>query len=78
MFACLCRATPRAGVSGAARYYGKPLADKEFLAVGSGYRKILEFITSHGTVTALGVEGTGSYGPKSPEPCAVRVFVCWR
>lgn len=42
--------------------HGKPLADKEFLAVGSGYRKIVDFITSHGTVTAVGVEGTGSYG----------------
>lgn len=42
--------------------HGKPLADKEFLAVGSGYRKIIDFITSHGTVTAVGVEGTGSYG----------------
>lgn len=42
--------------------YGKPLADREFLGVGSGYRKILDFMTSHGTVTAVGVEGTGSYG----------------
>lgn len=42
--------------------HGKPLADKEFLAVGSGYRKIMDFITSHGTVIAVGVEGTGSYG----------------
>ncbi|WP_444541733.1 IS110 family transposase [Arthrobacter liuii] len=42
--------------------HGKPLADKEFLAVGSGYRKIVEFIASYGTVTAVGVEGTGSYG----------------
>jgi transposase len=42
--------------------HGKPLADREFLAVGSGYRKIVEFITSHGTVTAVGVEGTRSYG----------------
>jgi transposase len=42
--------------------YGKPLADKEFLAVGSGYRKIVEFITSYGPVSAVGVEGTGSYG----------------
>ena len=42
--------------------YGKPLADREFLAVGSGYRKIVDFITSHGTVTAVGIEGTGSYG----------------
>jgi transposase len=42
--------------------HGKPLADKEFLAVGSGYRKIVDFITSRGIVTAVGVEGTGSYG----------------
>lgn len=42
--------------------HGKPLADREFLAVKSGYRKIVDFITSHGTVTAVGVEGTGSYG----------------
>lgn len=42
--------------------HGKPLADKEFLAVGSGYRKIIDFITSYGTVIAIGVEGTGSYG----------------
>lgn len=42
--------------------HGKPLADREFLAVGSGYRKILDFITGYGTVTAVGVEGTGSYG----------------
>ena len=42
--------------------HGKPIADREFLAVGSGYRKIVDFIASHGTVTAIGVEGTGSYG----------------
>jgi Transposase len=42
--------------------HGKPLADKEFLAVGSGYRKIVDFINDYGAVTAVGVEGTGSYG----------------
>lgn len=42
--------------------YGKHLADKKFLAVGSGYREIAEYITSHGPVIAVGVEGTGSYG----------------
>ena len=41
---------------------GEHLADREFLAVGSGYRKIMEFITGFGPVTAVGVEGTGSYG----------------
>jgi transposase len=41
---------------------GERLADKEFLATGSGYRKIIEFITGFGIVLAIGVEGTGSYG----------------
>ena len=41
---------------------GEHLADKEFLAVGSGYRKIIDFITSFGTIVAVGVEDTGSYG----------------
>ena len=47
---------------GAIDEHGKPLADREFLAVRSGYRKIVDFITGCGTVTAVGVEGTGSYG----------------
>jgi transposase len=41
---------------------GRPIADREFLAVGSGYRQIIEFLHKHGTVEAVGVEGTGSYG----------------
>lgn len=41
---------------------GEHLADRGFLAVGSGYRKIVEFITGPGPVSAAGVEGTGSYG----------------
>ena len=42
--------------------YGKRLGDRKFLAVGSGYREIAEYLTSFGPVTAVGVEGTGSYG----------------
>lgn len=42
--------------------YGKHLADRKFLAVGSGYREIAEYITQYGPVIAVGVEGTGSYG----------------
>lgn len=41
---------------------GQPIADREFLAVGSGYRKIIDFLHTHGIVDAVGVEGTGSYG----------------
>ncbi|MEI2276918.1 IS110 family transposase [Paenarthrobacter ilicis] len=42
--------------------HGKPLGDQEFLTTGSGYRKIVSFITGHGVALAVGVEGTGSYG----------------
>lgn len=42
--------------------YGKHLADRKFLAVGSGYREIAEYITQYGPVIAVGVEGAGSYG----------------
>lgn len=42
--------------------YGKHISDREFLAVGSGYRKITEYLASQGPVAAVGVEGTGSYG----------------
>ncbi|MDJ0314623.1 NAD(P)-binding domain-containing protein [Arthrobacter sp. H35-D1] len=42
--------------------YGKRLGDRKFLAVGSGYQEIAAYLTSFGPVTAVGVEGTGSYG----------------
>lgn len=42
--------------------YGKHLADRKFPAVGSGYRDIAAYITGHGPVVAVGIEGTGSYG----------------
>lgn len=41
---------------------GKPIADQKFAATAAGYNKLLHFTTSHGTVSAVGVEGTGSYG----------------
>lgn len=42
--------------------FGKHVADRKFLAVGSGYREIAEYITQYGPVIAVGIEGTGSYG----------------
>jgi len=38
------------------------LFDEEFLAIGSGCRKILSFITHFGLVIGVGVEGTASHG----------------
>ena len=41
---------------------GRPVADREFLATGSGYQRIIEFFHAHGLIERVGVEGTGSYG----------------
>lgn len=41
---------------------GKHLDDRQFPATSSGYRGLLEFLSSFGTVVCVGVEGTGSYG----------------
>jgi transposase len=41
---------------------GRHLADKEFPATVRGYRDLLDWIRSHGVLSAVGVEGTGAYG----------------
>jgi len=41
---------------------GRHLADAEFPATVRGYRDLLDWMRSHGTLTAVGVEGTGAYG----------------
>jgi transposase len=41
---------------------GRHLADREFPATGAGYRQLLAWLGSFGTVSAVGVEGTGAYG----------------
>lgn len=41
---------------------GRHLADREFPATAAGYRKLKSWLRSHGTVTAVGIEGTGAYG----------------
>lgn len=41
---------------------GRAVADREFLATTSGYRKIVDFLAVHGLIHSVGVEGTGSYG----------------
>ncbi|MFB7128297.1 IS110 family transposase [Kitasatospora sp. NPDC056273] len=41
---------------------GRHLADREFPATVHGYRDLLDWIRSHGTLAAVGVEGTGAYG----------------
>ncbi|WP_327072777.1 IS110 family transposase [Kitasatospora purpeofusca] len=41
---------------------GRHLTDREFPATIVGYRDLLDWMRSHGTLTAVGVEGTGAYG----------------
>jgi transposase len=41
---------------------GRHLATEQFPTTPDGYRALLAFLRSHGTVAAVGVEGTGSYG----------------
>ncbi|MDE3724948.1 MULTISPECIES: IS110 family RNA-guided transposase [Nocardiopsis] len=41
---------------------GRHLADREFEATGQGYLDLAAWLLSHGTVDAVGVEGTGAYG----------------
>jgi transposase len=41
---------------------GRHVADREFPATTGGYRDLLEWLRACGTLTAVGVEGTGAYG----------------
>ncbi|WP_244318728.1 IS110 family transposase [Streptomyces brevispora] len=41
---------------------GGHVADAEFPTTAAGYAAAIAFLNAHGTVTAVGVEGTSSYG----------------
>jgi transposase len=41
---------------------GRHLTDREFPATTAGYQALLDWMRSHGTIIAVGVEGTGAYG----------------
>lgn len=41
---------------------GQHLADQELPATIRGYRDLLDWMRTHGTLVAVGVEGTGAYG----------------
>ena len=42
--------------------HGQLLGDREFEACDDGYRELLTWMRSHGSIGAIGVEGTGHYG----------------
>lgn len=41
---------------------GRPVADREFATTAAGYRRAVAWLIEHGPLTAVGVEGTSSYG----------------
>jgi len=41
---------------------GRPVEDREFPTTEPGYREAVTWLTSHGPLQAVGVEGTSSYG----------------
>ncbi|GAA1848527.1 IS110 family transposase [Brevibacterium marinum] len=41
---------------------GKKLGDQEFPTTGIGYQSLLDFVLTFGTIIAIGIEGTASYG----------------
>ena len=41
---------------------GRRLGDREFPATPAGYRALADWLSAHGTLTTIGVEGTGTYG----------------
>lgn len=41
---------------------GRHLADAEFPATPAGYRQLLRWLSQHGAIGQVGVEGTGAYG----------------
>lgn len=43
-------------------HLGRGIGDREFPATPAGYRQLLGWATAAGSITAVGVEGTGSYG----------------
>lgn len=42
--------------------WGRELGDREFATTPTGYRQALTFLAGHGQITAIGIEGTSSYG----------------
>lgn len=41
---------------------GKKLGDEEFPTTSTGYQALLDFVLAFGTIIAIGIEGTASYG----------------
>ena len=43
-------------------HLGRPVTDRQFDTTPTGYKEIVNYLHTAGTICAVGVEGTGSYG----------------
>lgn len=43
-------------------HLGRPITDRQFDTTPAGYNEIVNYLHTAGTISAVGVEGTGSYG----------------
>lgn len=63
--------TPHVAVVG---NLGRHLDDREFPTDPGGYRRLLDWVRSAGSVAAVGVEGTGAYGAQLARCSPQRVW----
>ncbi|RNL74101.1 hypothetical protein EBF04_10140 [Streptomyces sp. I6] len=54
---------------------GRHLATERFETTPEGYRRLLDWLRSHGEVLAVGVEGTGAYGAEVDQDRAYDLVV---
>jgi transposase len=57
---------------------GKVIGDAEFATDADGYARAVEFLTSHGLVERVGVEGAASYGAGISRALTAAGSVWWR
>ena len=53
-------------VAAAVDQVGGLLGTASFPTTPDGYRRLLNWLRSHGDIVAVGTEGTGSYGRRTP------------
>src|SRR4029450_1351181 len=59
-------------------YMGRQLGDREFPTSPAGYRALLQWMSGHGVLDRVGVEGTGTYGVASHGTSGTAECRWWR
>lgn len=65
-------------VAAALDHLGGVLGIESFETTEAGYRRLLGWLESFGTLTRVGVEGTGSYGTGLAGSCMITISKWWR